>query len=396
MTPFSSPRVLRPSGEHSPVGGRLLTPVTAVLGLLGLVSLFILAVRLVYGLGAVTNINDGYTWGTWIVLDVMVGTAFACGGYAMTVLVYINNNWEYHPLVRPALLTSVFGYTLGGVAIFVDVGRYWNGWAVFHPAYAQPNSVMWEVALCITLYVGVMWLEFTPAILEKAGKIIWLRRTRKIMFILLAFAVLLPSMHQSGLGMVLVAFGDHIHPLWQTNYLPLLFLLTAIAMGFAVVVFESYLTSHGFRRPMETPLLANMSQVMVTLLVIFLCVRLGDVAARHQFHRALELNLQAFCFWCEVILFLAPLLMLMKPANRNRPRLLFYAALCLLQGGALYRLDAYLIGYEQVPGWHYFPSVPEILATLGLVSLEVLGFIVLSKVLPVLPAPHGVAHVNGR
>ena len=76
----------------------------------------------------------------------------ACGGYAMAILVYVINKGEYHPLVRPALLASMFGYTLAGVSVMFDIGRYWQAYNLFLPKYANPNSIMFEVALCIALY----------------------------------------------------------------------------------------------------------------------------------------------------------------------------------------------------------------------------------------------------
>ena len=101
------------------------------------------------GLGAVTNLSDGYPWGLWITYDVLVGTALGCGGYATAILVYVFNRWEYHPVVRSAVLTSVFGYSLAGLAIFLDIGRYWNGYKLFLPWQVNFSSVLVEVALCI-------------------------------------------------------------------------------------------------------------------------------------------------------------------------------------------------------------------------------------------------------
>ena len=114
-------------------------------------------------------LSDGYPWGMWIVYDVVTGTAIACGGYAMAILVYVFNKGQYHPLVRSALLASMFGYTLASVSIFFDVGRYWQMYNIFLPWYANTNSVMFEVAACIATYVLVMWLEFSPAFFEKSG-----------------------------------------------------------------------------------------------------------------------------------------------------------------------------------------------------------------------------------
>ena len=67
----------------------------------------------------------------------MIGSAFACGGFSVAMLVYIFNKGEYHPLVRPALLASLFGYTLAGAGVIFDLGRWWNFWHMFWPGYAQ-------------------------------------------------------------------------------------------------------------------------------------------------------------------------------------------------------------------------------------------------------------------
>ena len=80
--------------------------------------------RFTQGLGAATSMNDGYPWGLWIAFDVVVGTGLASGGYAMALLVYVFNKGRYHSLVRPALLTSFLGYSVAGVAVAFDLGRY--------------------------------------------------------------------------------------------------------------------------------------------------------------------------------------------------------------------------------------------------------------------------------
>ena len=156
--------------QPSPVGGRLLNAVTVFCGALAVIMLAILAVRFVFGLGAVTNLNNGYPWGIWVVVDVVIGSAFACGGFSVAMLVYIFNRGEYHELVRPALLASLFGYTLAGAGVIFDLGRWWNFWHIFDPAYANPSSVMLEVALCISAYIIVMCIEFSPAFLEQFDK----------------------------------------------------------------------------------------------------------------------------------------------------------------------------------------------------------------------------------
>lgn len=375
------------SHAPAPLGGSLVTPVTVVLAALSLAAAGVMAFRFVYGLGAVTNINDGFPWGIWIVYDVMVGSAFACGGYAIALLVYIFNRGEYHPLVRPALLASLFGYTLAGVSVIFDLGRYWNFWHIFWPGYAQVNSVMFEVAVCISLYILVLWIEFSPAFLDRLGMSAAKKKISKLMFLFIALGVLLPSMHQSSLGSLLVIFGSQIHPLWQAGFLlPLEYLMTAVLLGFAVVVFEATLVSLGFKRPMETSLLARLAKFIWGLLIVYLVVRIGDLVLRGAIVSAFRLTLEAFWFWIEMISFAIPAWLLAAPAGRGDPGRLFAAALFLMAGGFLLRINGFLVGYETGAGWHYFPSLPELVVTVGLIAFEVLAYIVFVKTLPVLPA----------
>ena len=104
----------RQHASPAPLGGSLINAATLICAVLIAIMVAILIVRFIYGLGAVANINDGYSWGMWVVVDVMIGSALACGGFSVALLVYIFNKGEYHPLVRPALLASLFGYTLAG------------------------------------------------------------------------------------------------------------------------------------------------------------------------------------------------------------------------------------------------------------------------------------------
>src|SRR5438874_5335282 len=123
--------------------------------------------RFIFGLGATTGLNDGYPFGIWIAFDVVTGTALGCGGYAVAILVYVLNKRQYHALMRPAILTSALGYSLAGFSISVDIGRYWQIWKVPVQFWRwNLHSALLEVALCITIYTGVLWLEMAPPILE--------------------------------------------------------------------------------------------------------------------------------------------------------------------------------------------------------------------------------------
>ena len=375
----------------APLGGKLITPVTLFLGALTIAAGVIALIRFIFGLGSVTNMSDGYSLGIWIVYDVVIGSGLACGGYVMALLVYIFNQGEYHPLVRPALLASLLGYTLAGVSVMMDMGRYWNAWHIFWPGYAQFNSVLFEVASCITFYILVMWIEFSPAFLEKLG-LGWVKKKlSKWMFFFIALGVLLPTMHQSSLGSMLVIFGGKVNPLWQSGFmLPLEYLLTAVLLGFSAVVVEVTLVSIGFKRPMETPLLSKLAKLMWGVLLVYLLVRIGGLIQRGAISNAFQLTLESLSFWVEMISFSLPLIMLARPSDRRNPGKLFGAAVLLILGAFMLRVNGYLVGFHNGEGWHYFPALPELMLTVGLVAFELLAYIVLVKFLPILPAlPQG-------
>jgi Ni/Fe-hydrogenase subunit HybB-like protein len=376
------------------MGGALITPATLVLGGLVVIAAYFLAQRFIYGLGAVTNINNGYPWGIWVVWDVVIATGFACGGYAIALVTYILNKGEYHPLVRPALTASVFGYSLGGLSVLIDLGRYWNFWHILWPGYAQPGSVMFEVAACISLYVVVLWIEFSPTFLEHLGLKNARRSLGKAMFFFIGLGVLLPTMHQSSLGSLLVVFGHQIHPLWQTVLLPVLFLLSAVCMGFAVVIMEATLAAVGFGRDVdrELPLLAKLGKIMLGILVAYVALRLGDILVRGEFGRIFTSGVKSVMFLIEIALFIFPIAILAKPGNRRRLSKLVAAAGSMLTAATLYRIDAFLTAYDTGPGWHYFPSAPELLVTIGVIALEILAYIIFVKKFPILPGhPHATS-----
>ena len=375
--------------EHQALTNRkLFTLPTFILAVISFIALVILAKRFMYGLGAVTNLNDGYPWGIWVVYDVVVGTGLACGGYALALIVYIANKGKYHPLVRPALLASLFGYTLGGISAFIDMGRYWNFYNMFLPSQMNLNSVMLEVGLCVTAYCIVLFIEFAPTLLERFKMYGLKEKLDKLLFVFIAIGVLLPTMHQSSLGSLLIAMGYKVDILWQSSYLmPLFAILTAMTMGFSIVIFEASMVTVGFKRHSETHLLKGLGKVIQTLLAVFLILRFGDLIMRDAFSNAFTGSFKANMFLIETILFIVPLVILSSSKHKNKGSSLFIAAFCMLCAGALYRFNAFLIGWtpNATDSVIYFPSSQELLVSIGIIAMEVLGYILLVKLLPVLP-----------
>lgn len=371
--------------KGEPAGGRVLTAPFKLCMFLGAVALFFLAMRFLFGLGAVTHMNDGYPWGIWIAWDVVVGTALGCGGYSMALIVYFFNRGEYHPLVRPALLSSVLGYSLSGFSVFIDVGRYWQMYNIFMPWHANPNSVLLEVAVCIATYSLVLWLEFSPVILTKLNLENLNRKLGKAMFFIIAVGMLLPTMHQSSLGSIMIIAGKKLSPLWWSPFLPLFFLMGAVTMGYAFVVIESSVTTSRHKAPDESHLLEKITRLFPWLIGVYLSLRFSDLAYRGQLGLALKGDLNGNLFLAENILFAVPIVTALFPGRKSK-RTVFFSALSLLLAGTLYRLNTYIIGFNPGSQWSYFPSAPEILVTLGIVSAELMAYLWFIKRFPVFSA----------
>lgn len=376
------------------IGGPILTrPFKVLLGIFGLFVL-VVAWRLLNGIGAVSGLNDGYPWGIWIAYDVVSGTALACGGYAVALLCYVLNKGKYHSMVRPAILTSALGYTLASIAVVLDVGRYWNMWKVPLLWNWNRNSILLEVALCITAYTVVLWIELSPVLVDRwhESRSPLLRKVAKRLSPILhrtllwfmVLGILLPTMHHSSLGALMLIAVNKVHQLWYTPLLPLLFLASSIAMGYAVVVAESTLSSTAFGRERESDMLTSLSTVMIGVLGGFLGMRIIDLISRQRIGLAFAFDFYAGFFWLETAFFFVAAALLLPKEWRRDPGKQFLAALLMMMGGTLYRFDVFLIGFNPGRQWSYFPSIAEMVMTIGLIALELIAYIAIVKRFPVI------------
>jgi Ni/Fe-hydrogenase subunit HybB-like protein len=248
------------------------------------------------------------------------------------------------------------------------------------------NSALLEVALCIMAYCVVLYIELVPAVLEKYGKSTAF--FDKALIFIVALGMLLPTMHQSSLGSLMMLAGPRLHPLWFSPLLPLLFLIGCVMMGFAIVVFEAAFSSKAFGHRPDVPLLRQLAKVSAWCSLLFVAVRFLDLSVRGSLGAAFAFDKYAFWFWVELLCFIAPMVILFTKTKHYSLGNIFRQAILLAVGGALYRFDAYLLAFQPGPGWHYFPSVPEIVVTVGLVAAEIAVYIAVVKKFPIVAAEH--------
>jgi Ni/Fe-hydrogenase subunit HybB-like protein len=328
--------------------------------------------------------NDGYPWGIWITYDVVVGTALGTGGYMMAFLIYLFNKGQYHPLIRSAIMTSAFGYSLAGFSVIIDLGRWWNFMSILNPFHWNTNSVLLEVALCIIGYTIVAWIELSPVFFEKFKINHNKDLLNKILMFVIAMGLLLPTMHQSSLGTMMVIAGGKLFPLWQTNFLPILFILSIFFMGFSVVVAESFASSYLLNRPYETKMIKKLAPIIGWVGIIWVAFRFLFLIIEGKIALIFISGGYSILFFIEMSLLIGGIYVIMKKTKVS-PKTLTTAAFLFLSSGALYRFSAYLIAYDPGKSFSYFPSVPELFITLGVISTELLLYLLFIKNLPILP-----------
>jgi len=345
----------------------------AVLVLILAAGFYSTVLRFVKGLGAATNLSDQFPWGIWIGFDVLCGVGLAAGGFTLAAIVYVFHIERFHPVLRPSILTAFLGYALVAVALLFDLGKPYNIW---HPLIMwNPHSVMFEVAWCVMLYLTVLALEFSPAVLERFGLHKPLRVIKAVTIPLVIAGVMLSTLHQSSLGSLFLIVPTKLHPYWYSPLLPLFFFISAVGVGMAMVIFESNLSARAFGREIEMPLLEVLGRAMAVVLAFYGLLKFQDLWARGALVHLREPSTETLLFVLEIGLGLViPLGMLLFRRVRENRDGLFGAAVLVITGFILNRLNVSITGLEASSGVHYFPRWTEVAVTLSIVGVGFLLF----------------------
>lgn len=339
--------------------------------------------RFYYGLGAATNLSDTFPWGIWIGFDLLSGVALAAGGFTITAVVYIFNIKKFKPIIRPAVLTAFLGYILAVSGLLFDLGRPDRIW---HPIIMwNPRSVMFEVAWCVILYNIVLFLEFSPALFEKLRLRRPLQIIKSITIPLVILGVILSTLHQSSLGSLYLIVPNLLHELWYTPLLPVLFWVSAVAVGLAMVTFESFLSKRAFNKHLEMELLIPMARVLAVVLMVYGVVKIYDIIGRGAFGSVFTFSTESLLFLAEMIIgVVIPMILLFNKKFRTSEKSLFWIAFMVVIGVILNRLNVTLTGIQaSIATETYFPSWMEISISMGLVATGFGVFALVVKYLPI-------------
>jgi Ni/Fe-hydrogenase subunit HybB-like protein len=398
--------------EAVPVRSPFLTRGSAATLGVALVGIAVYLSRMFLGLERFTNIDNQWPWGIWIAIDVATGVALAAGGFTSAALVYIFGRERFHPLVRPALLTAALGYTFVVIGLLADLGRWYNVWHPVLPSMWQGNSVLFEVGMCVMIYLSVLYIEFVPIVVERfkgrvalRGALARLNRPLegllhvadvtlgRFIGLFIIAGVVLSCLHQSSLGTLMLIAPSKMSPLWFTPVMPALFLMSAIAVGFPMIIFESMIASRSFGRPPEMHLLSGLARMIPFLLGAYALAKIVDLTVREAWPLALAGGTQATMFLIELVGgVLLPLALFSVERVRRSAAGLFAAATLVVLGVALNRINVFLVAYRPpFTDYIYAPSIFEILLTSGLIATLALIYRAAVLVFPVLPAEETAA-----
>ncbi len=345
--------------------------------------------RIVDGLGAVTNLNDAFPWGLWIGFDILCGVGLAAGGFTICAITHIFNLEKFKPLVRPAILTAFLGYVLVIFALMFDLGRPYNIWHAL--IMWNPHSVMFEVAWCVMLYTTVLFLEFSPIILERFKLKKIHSFLKKYLIPIMILGIILSTLHQSSLGSLYLIIPQKMHPLWYSSLLPIYFYLSAIGVGFAMVVFEAYLSARAFNHGLKLDLLSSIAKVTFAVLIIGFIIRLFDLTISGKLNYLVTPSYETYMFYLEIIVgTFVPVALLGNSRMRTSRLGLYVSAIFVIAGFLLNRLNVSVTSLTSYAGYAYFPSVSEISITMMIVVLGMWAFSLIVKNFPVFAEPHEI------
>lgn len=373
--------------------GKLITPFNVFAAVIIAVGAVLIVIRFATGLGPVTNLNQEFPWGLWIGFDVITGVAFAGGAYVLTFMVYILRLEKYHPIIRITVLNGFLAYVFYAGALLLDLGRPWN---VINPIIGNSfgvSSVMFLVAWHFMLYMLAEFIEFSPAVAEWLG---W-KRARKILGSLtlaaVIFGITLSTLHQSGLGALFLMAKSKIHPLWYSEFIPILFFVSSIFAGLSMVILEGSISHKLFAHRLSNDIKRTHNDIVLGLAKIcagamFVYFFLKMLVFIHEESWQYLNTGWGYWFMLEIVVFvLLPFRLYMHAVKYQSINAVKIASILTLLGIVLNRLNTSVIAYNWTVAERYIPTWIEVEITVTVILVEIIVLRWIVNRMPILSDP---------
>jgi len=400
-----------------------------VLGVLSVLSAYAVVWRFAFGLGASSDLSDAYPWGLWIAFKLCLVPMGGCG-FVMAALVYIFGLERLRPLVRLGVLCGMLLYSGFVISLLIDLGLPWR---IYQPIYMwQPDSIMFEIAWCVMLYLTVLIMEFLPSVAERLPMIAqliraivmgvtglvgvmivvvfgksttavgvgclavlllaygaWRRRLdlwHAMIIALVIEGIILSTLHQSSLGSLFLITKHKMESLFFTPLIPLFYFLSAITGGLACVLATGIGTSWAVGRKIEMPVYSSIARGLPYALAAYLVLRMMDIVLRGQAFEAFEPRVTTTLFWLEIIGGVAvPMALLLIPDVVNSEKGIFWTSVVVVGGLCFNRFNWSLLAHHPyaITGRGYFPSFLEIMLSVLVALFAGFAYVFLVWTVPV-------------
>ena len=334
----------------------------------------VLVMRVIHGPGSVTALTDIIPWGLWKGGGVVALVAIGGAGFTVAMLVYIFNCQLFKPVVRGAVLLALLCYSSVGLGLTVDIGIWWR--IVFPVWHWQLHSVLFEVAWCIMLYLVVLSLEFSHTVLARIGWQRMLSAIEKLTMVIVIAGISLSTLHQSSLGTLFLATPFRLHPLWHTDFLPLLFFISAIGIGCLTISVATLFVHWLYEKAAPMRAVSGLGAICAVTMTLYGILRFADIIASGKAGLLVNPSWDVANFWFEILLSVViPVALLSQKRFRVSPAAMFWIGVTATVGLTLNRVNVSGLATLSLTHATYMPSWTEwavsagILAAAGLIFL---------------------------
>jgi formate-dependent nitrite reductase membrane component NrfD len=245
---------------------------------------------------------------------------------------------------------------------------------------------MFQVSICLTIYMAIMVLEIAPIGLERLN---WQKPLRLIgmLTVLIAGAgIVLSSLHQSSLGSLFLLMPYKLHPLWWTPLLPLLFFASAAFAGLSMAIFVGSICKRVFRCGLDLSLLSNLARIVAVLLGFYLALKIADLIMAGELAMVFSEGWYSTLFLAEILIgIILPMVLFSRQRIRESSAGLIAGSGCVLLGLAINRTSVALVAQSAPSGAAYFPNWMELVVSAAAIAAGVLIFALAVRFLPILP-----------
>ncbi|XXJ19343.1 menaquinone reductase integral membrane subunit QrcD [Desulfovibrio caledoniensis] len=378
---------------------------TAVILAFFLWGLYAAVLVLYNGIGT-TGLDNYFGFGAWITFDLAV-IALGAGAFFTGLLKYILKIKQLEKIINLTVVVGFICYSGAMLVLTLDIGQPGRAWfGYWHP---NVHSMLTEVIFCITCYCTVLIIEFVPLVLEQKqlNKIPFIHALAHNMHVNMALfagiGAFLSTFHQGSLGGmygVLIgrpfAFREGFF-IWPWTFF--LFVLSAVGSGpvFTVLV-ATFMEKLTGKKLVDFKTKALMGKIAGTMLTVYMFFKILDTWAwATGYLPSVGLTFDEMFYglvygkwllYTEIVLCgVVPAIMLITPSMRNRPALLYTAAIldCIGVSVNRYIFTVQTIAFPAMPfdSWQvYAPNWVEYASSIMIVAY---GFLVLSLVYRYLP-----------